>query len=213
VRGRSCRRRSTTSGCAARRQLGSSVRSESAVGASGEALVSLELQPSSPPAFPDAVEALRRADLVLLGPGSLYTSILPNLMIPAIRRVLQRRRGKVALLLNLMTQPGETSGMSAIEHLEAIERHAGRGLVDLLLVNATPLPSDPLELYEATGSEPVPVAGGAFAGRGIDVVAADLLAAGDLIRHDPAKLARAVVGLLAGPGAHGGAKTRAARKR
>jgi uncharacterized cofD-like protein len=182
---------------------------ESAVGASGEALVSLELQPAAPPAFPDAVEALRRADLVLLGPGSLYTSILPNLMIPAIRRALQQRRGKVALLLNLMTQPGETNGMNAVQHLDAIERHAGRGLVDVLLMNATPLPADTLEVYEAAGSTPVDVDAGAFEARGIAVAAADLLAPGDLIRHDPAKLAAAVVGLLEGRTAG----ARAARKR
>ena len=169
---------------------------ESAVGSSGEALVALELLPPSPPAFPAAVEALSAADLVLLGPGSLYTSILPNLMIPAIRRAIVRRRGKVVLLLNLMTQPGETNGMSALDHLEAIERHAGKGLVDCVLANARPLPAEPLELYEATGAAPVPVEARAFAALGIEVVEADLLAAGDLIRHDPVKLAHAVLALL-----------------
>jgi uncharacterized cofD-like protein len=168
---------------------------ESAVGASGEARVSLDLQPAAPPAYPAAVEALRRADLVLLGPGSLYTSILPNLMIPAIRRALERRRGRVALLVNLMTQPGETNGMSALEHLEALERHAGSGHVDCVLVNSTPLPSDPLELYEATGAAPVAVDAAAFAARGVAVVEARLLAGGDLIRHDPDKLARADIAM------------------
>ncbi len=181
---------------------------ESAVGSSGEALASLDLLPAAPPAFPAAVEALRAADLILLGPGSLYTSILPNLMIPAIRRALARRRGRVALLLNLMTQPGETNGMSAIEHLEAIERHAGKGLVDCVLINSRPLPADPLELYEATGAAPVPADPMAFRDRGVEVVEADLLAAGDLIRHDSAKLARAVVRLL-----HDGGRRSAPRAR
>jgi uncharacterized cofD-like protein len=181
---------------------------ESAVGSSGEALASLDLLPASPPAFPAAVEALRAADLILLGPGSLYTSILPNLMIPAIRRALDRRRGRVALLLNLMTQPGETNGMSAIEHLEAIERHAGKGLVDCVLINSRPLPADPLELYEATGAAPVPADPAAFRARGLEVVEADLLAAGDLIRHDPDKLARAVMSLL-----EEGGRRRASRPR
>ena len=179
-----------------RGRSGRSYEGESAVGASGEALVSLELEPAAPPAYPAAVEALRAADLVLVGPGSLYTSILPNLMIPAIRRALERRRGPVVLIFNLMTQPGETSGMSALEHLDAIERHAGHGLVDAVLVNSTPLPADPLELYEATGASPVPVDARAFRERGLEVVAADLLAEGDLIRHQSDKLARAVVELL-----------------
>src|SRR4029079_18396615 len=107
------------------------------------------------PPCPAGCDAVPRADMVLFGRGSLYTSILPNLMIPAIRRALERRRGRVALLLNLMNQPGENNGMSAIEHIAAIERHAGSGLVDSVLVNSTPLPSDPLELYEATGAAPV----------------------------------------------------------
>jgi uncharacterized cofD-like protein len=162
--------------------------------------------------LPAAVEALGRADLVLLGPGSLYTSILPNLMIPAIRRALERRRGRVALLLNLMTQPGETNGMSALDHLDAIERHAGGGLIDCVLVNSTPLPADPLELYEATGASPVAVDAGAFAARGVPVVEASLLAEGDLIRHDATRLGRAVVAMLAGPPRRPGGRRAAAKR-
>ena len=101
----------------------------------------------------------------------------------------------VVLLMNLMTQPGETDGMSGLEHLTAIERHAGERIVDKVLVNSAPLPADPLELYQATGAVPVEVDRAAFAKRGIEVVEADLLAAGELIRHDPVKLARAIVGL------------------
>ncbi len=186
----------------ARGRSGTVYRGESAIGKSGEAIAAIELHPAAAPAFPAAVEALRRADLVLLGPGSLYTSILPNLLIPAIRRALQRSAAPVVLLMNLMTQPGETDGMSGLEHLEALERHAGVGaavsgrpIVDQVLVNSAPLPADPLDLYQATGAVPVVVDTDAFAARGIEVVEADLLAAGDLIRHDPAKLARAVVAL------------------
>jgi uncharacterized cofD-like protein len=179
----------------ARGRSGKVYRGESAIGKSGEAITELALRPVAAPAFPAAVEALRRADMVLLGPGSLYTSILPNLLIPAIRRTLQRHRMPVVLLMNLMTQPGETDGMSGLEHLTAIERHAGERIVDKVLVNSAPLPADPLELYQATGAVPVEVDRAAFAKRGIEVVEADLLAAGELIRHDPVKLARAIVGM------------------
>lgn len=169
---------------------------ESAIGRAGERLVALELEPGAPPAFPAAVEALANADLVVLGPGSLYTSILPNLLIPGIREALAASRAPVVLVLNLMTQPGETDGMSGLDHLAAIEEHAGAGLVDLVLASSASLPEDRLELYAASGARPVTVDAQAIEARGMKVVAADLLAAGDLIRHDPAKLAAAVLGFV-----------------
>ena len=97
---------------------------ESAIGRSGEALAAIELEPRRASPFPAAVEAILAADLVLLGPGSLYTSILPNLLIPGIATALRRSPARVGLILNLMTQPGETDGMGALDHLRALERHA-----------------------------------------------------------------------------------------
>ncbi|HXO21668.1 MAG TPA: uridine diphosphate-N-acetylglucosamine-binding protein YvcK [Thermoanaerobaculia bacterium] len=172
---------------------------ESAVGGSGEELARIELDPGAPPAFPAAAAALGRADLILLGPGSLYTSILPNLLIPGIRQAIaeSRRRGaRVVLLLNLMTQPGETDGMMGPDHLRAIQRHAAADLVDAVLVNATPIPPELLALYAETRSQPVAAERASLEEMGVEVETADLLAAGDLIRHDPEKLARAVLGLV-----------------
>ena len=132
---------------------------------------------------------------MVLGPGSLYTSILPNLLIPGIREALVEARAKVVLVLNLMTQPGETDGMSGLDHLAAIEEHAGAGLVDCVLASNAPLPEDRLSVYAASGAGPVEVDARAIEARGVEVVEADLLAAGELIRHDPAKLAAAVLAL------------------
>lgn len=168
---------------------------ESAVGTSGERLEELEIDPPAPPAFPAAVRALEKADLILLGPGSLYTSILPNLLIPGIRQAVQKSRARVALLLNLMTQPGETDGMMGSDHLQAIERHAGKGLVDIVVANSQPIPESRLEHYAETGSECVQTQREVLEGMGLDVVETDLLADGDLIRHDSAKLAQAVLEL------------------
>lgn len=169
---------------------------ESAIGMSGEALAGLDLDPPAPPAFPPAVAALERADLILLGPGSLYTSILPNLLIPGIRQAVAKSPAPTVLLLNLMTQPGETDGMTGLDHLRAVERFAGRGLVDAVLVNSSAIPGHLLEHYAETGSEPVRIDRSEVEALGIRVHEADLLAAGDLIRHDPAKLAQAVMELL-----------------
>ncbi|HEY4590900.1 MAG TPA: uridine diphosphate-N-acetylglucosamine-binding protein YvcK [Thermoanaerobaculia bacterium] len=169
---------------------------ESAIGLSGEELAAVELDPANPPAFPQAVAALERADLVLLGPGSLYTSILPNLLIPGIRQAMVKTRARVVLLLNLMTQPGETDGMMGIDHLRALVRQAGEGIIDAVLVNSTPIPPPLIAHYAETGSEPVAVDRDALEDLGVEVHEADLLAAdGDLIRHDPEKLARAVLEL------------------
>jgi uncharacterized cofD-like protein len=168
---------------------------ESAIGGSGEELTAIELDPVAPPAFPQAVAALEKADLILLGPGSLYTSILPNLLIPGIRQALIKRRAPVVLLLNLMTQPGETDGMMGEDHMRAIERLAGRGLVDTVIANSTPIPGALLSHYAETGSEPVAMQRDTLESMGLEVCEADLLAEGDLIRHDPDKLTRAVLDL------------------
>lgn len=178
---------------AARGRSGRRYEGESAIGRAGERLETVELLPAAPPAFPAAVAALEAADLIVLGPGSLYTSILPNLLIPGILRAVEASGAPVVLALNLMTQPGETDGMSALDHLEALEHHVGRRLVDLLLVNSAPLPPAALRRYAAQGSQPVTLDRRLAAERGVTVVEAELLADGPLLRHDPVKLSRAAL--------------------
>ena len=170
---------------------------ESAVGQSGERLTKLELLPAAIPAFPASIEALERADLILLGPGSLYTSVLPNLLIPGIRVAARRSAAKVVLILNLMTQPGETDQMNAIEHLDAIEQHAGEQLVDFALINSTQPQAALLDHYAETGARLVKGDPEAFAVRGVTLIEKDLLADGPLIRHDSARLSTAVMELIA----------------
>lgn len=174
---------------------------ESAVGRSGERLAHVELQPHDAPAFAPAVDALKQADLIVLGPGSLYTSVLPNLLIPGIAKAVRESEARVVLALNLMTQPGETEDMDASDHLLAIETHAGRDLVDVVLVNAeAPTPAR-LSPYREAGARLVRFDPADFEAAGIAIAAADLLADGPLIRHDPAKLAGAVLDLARAPAA------------
>jgi len=170
---------------------------ESAIGLSGEELTVVELDPPAPPPFPLAITALETADLILLGPGSLYTSILPNLLIPGIRQAIVNAKARVVLLLNLMTQPGETDGMMGIDHVRALQRHVGPGVLDAVLVNSAPIPAPLLTHYAATGSEPVAVDRAALEELGLEVIEAEVLATDDdLIRHDPEKLAATVLGLV-----------------
>lgn len=166
------------------------------VGHSHEGLTDLRLVPEAPEAFPPAVEAIEQADLILLGPGSLYTSILPNLLIPGIRHAILRSKAPVVLVLNLMTEPGETDGMDAVAHLDAILRHVGDGLIDAVAAS-TGRPSDErLLVYAEQGARPVGVDAEALAARGVRVIERNLLTEGDLIRHDPHVLRDLVVELL-----------------
>jgi uncharacterized cofD-like protein len=166
------------------------------VGRSGEALDDLALEPEAPPAFPAAVAALEGADLILLGPGSLYTSILPNLLIPGIAAAIRRSPAPVVLLLNLMTEPGETDGMDALDHLLAIERQAGAGLIDAVAAASGRPHEASLAAYAEQGARPVRVDRAAIEARGVRVIERSLVAEGDLIRHDPAALRALAVELL-----------------
>jgi len=180
----------------ARGLSGRTYEGESAVGGAGEPLQEVLLEPEAPPGFGPAVEAIQQADLVILGPGSLYTSVIANLLIPDIDAAIQEGRGKVVLPLNLMTQPGETDGMDGLDHLDAIERYLGTGAVDTVVVNTGELPAERLPAYREEGSEPVIVDEAAFRQRGVEVIGADLLAPGRLIRHDKIKLARTILSVL-----------------
>lgn len=168
---------------------------ESAVGQSGERLASLVLEPPQAAAFPPSVDAIESADLILLGPGSLYTSLLPNLLIPGIRAAVRRSKAPVVAILNLMTQPGETDHLSAVDHLDAIARHAGEQLIDIVLVNSRRPAERLLARYADAGAELLSVDRQAVAERGVELVEHDLLDRGDLIRHDPDRLAHAVLSL------------------
>ncbi|MEM9596210.1 MAG: YvcK family protein [Acidobacteriota bacterium] len=180
-------------------QSGRVYEGESAVGRSGERLKDLALAPDSAPAFPPAVDALERADLILLGPGSLYTSVLPNLLITGIRRAVRRSGAKVVKILNLMTQPGETGGMSALDHLLALESHAGGRLVDYVLVSSTRPSERLLRRYSESGSQWIDPDRKSLEAHGVEVLERDLLLDNqELVRHDPMKLGRAVMDLARG---------------
>ena len=179
----------------ARGVSGSLYEGESAIGLSGEALEEIALEPARVEPFAPALAAIEAADLVLLGPGSLYTSILPNLLIPGIANSLRSSRALVVLVMNLMTQPGETDGMDAVTHLETLERLAGKPLVDQVVAHRGELPERLLERYARSGAEPVTALEPESGRDRPRLFLTDLVQEGDLIRHDPSKLLRAVLQL------------------
>jgi uncharacterized cofD-like protein len=172
---------------------GERISGESRIGAAPAAVRRVWLEPASAAPGDGVVQALSTADLVVLGPGSLFTSILPVLLVSGVAEAVRRSAGTRVLVGNLMTQPGETVGMTMSDHLDAIDRHVGPGLVDTVLLNATTIAPNRLAPYAEQQAELVSRAG--LAGRPEAFQEARLVNASGKIRHDPARLAQALVAL------------------
>jgi uncharacterized cofD-like protein len=167
------------------------VRGESAIAAARGRVGRLAIEgPAPAPAA--ALDAIAAADVVVLGPGSLYSSVIATLLCDGIGEALASSQATRLLVVNLFTQPGETDGYGAADHVRAIEHHVGR-VVDAALVHAGPPPAPMRHAYAARGSHPVRVDRAALGALGVELVEADLLAAGDAARHDPARLAELIV--------------------
>jgi len=150
----------------------------------------LALSPADAPALPAVVQALRQADMVVLGPGSLFTSIAPNLLVRGVAEALAESRAFVVYVANLVTQPGETDGFSLGDHVAALRQLAPSLRLDVVLANSAPLPPEVAARYRAAGAEPVLPERLA----GVRVVDRELLLATPegTVRHDPGKLAAAL---------------------
>ncbi len=176
---------------------GARVSGESEITAADRLPLRVWLTPERVTPLPEALAALDRAELIVLGPGSLYTSIMPNLLIPEVRAALKRTRAWVVYVCNVMTQPGETDGYTAADHLDALYRHGLTGMVDVILVNDTPVAEPLVASYEAAGSAPVRVDEERLRSLGVKVAHADVAApSGGLVRHDSERLAAALLRLL-----------------
>jgi uncharacterized cofD-like protein len=169
---------------------GRRVHGETRITASRTAIKKLALSPRSAQALPKALEAIDQADLILLGPGSLYTSILPNLLIPQIAQAIARSRAPRVYIANLMTQPGETSGYALADHLRAIRQHTPRRVIDWVVANRQPISPDVARRYRAQGAEPVFVNLGDLQKLGYRVVLDNLLEEHGVIRHNPTRLSQ-----------------------
>ena len=159
-------------------------------------ILRLRMAPERPPALSECIDAIGRADLILLGPGSLYTSVIPNLLVDGIAEAIHASHAAKVYIMNLMTQEGETRGYTAADHVQALFDHGGEGLFDHCLINDLSVPPSSLELYRREGSVPISVDVTALARMG---VRADFAPVADysrgLVRHDPAALAQAIIDL------------------
>jgi len=154
------------------------------------------LEPADAVALPHAVAAIESAELVVLGPGSLFTSVIPNLLVCGVCDALRAARAPVVYVCNVMTQPGETERYSAADHLEALQNHGARGIIDVVVVNDTPASSLLTAAYRRQGAEPVVADDERLRALGVQVVHAEVAGGSDVFRHDPARLADAVLRLV-----------------
>ncbi len=154
------------------------------------------LTPEHPDAFPEALEAIKRADLILIGPGSLYTSIIPNFLVNNVTETVVKARGYKVMVMNLMTQDGETEGYTASDHLRELLRHGAPGMVDACLANSSPVPEHLREEYLREGAGVMEVDREDLEKMGVRVFTAPLLSdRSEYARHDSKLLADAVMDL------------------
>ena len=181
---------------AAELEDGTVVRGETQISASKAPIRKLRLEPELCLPLPQALRAIRAADIITVGPGSLYTSILPNLLVSQVARVIGQTRATKIFVNNLMTQPGETDGYSAREHLETIKKYAPEIHFDYVVVNNRRISSEQAERYAAEGAFQIGIDDNQIdkaLDQTTEIVYADLLYDGEKVRHNSDRLAQVVL--------------------
>lgn len=144
----------------------------------------------------EAIDAILEADMIVLGPGSLYTSIIPNLLVPGIADAIKRSNAIKAYVCNVMTQPGETEDYTVSDHVNAIERHSHRGIIEYCIVNSAKIPQELKKKYHEDGATTVKVDAEILQRKGINVIDDDFVCINNnYIRHDTKRLAKTLIGL------------------
>ena len=153
----------------------------------------IRLVPEHPQPLPDALEAIADADVIVLGPGSLYTSIIPNFLVDGISEAVSRARALKCYVLNIMTQDGETDGYTAADHIKAIFAHAGEDVMDVCIANNRKVSAEFLEPYRKEGVEQILATREEVEQLGVALREFPVCTPGRYIRHNPDELARAIL--------------------
>lgn len=182
---------------AAKHKDGSVTLGENNIPKTHRSIEKVYLSPDKPQATPDAIKAIKEAQIVVLGPGSLYTSIIPNLLIKEITEAIVASDAVKVYVCNAMTQPGETDGYSASEHIRSLISHSHPKVIDYCVVNTAEMPKDILRRYAEQGSYLVVNDRRKIEEMGYRIVEDDFSIIEDaLIRHDHLKLAKIILGLI-----------------
>lgn len=174
---------------------GSTICGETSIAASDLAIKRVFIQPADVAPLPEALAAISEADAIVLGPGSLFTSVIPNLLVPGVVDAIAASSASKVYVCNVMTQPGETNGFSAADHLQAIIDHSRPGLIDHILINSQSIDPDLLARYQQDGADAVAWDASSLAALGVKVETAELVEQDDFVRHDSRRLAQAVFGI------------------
>ncbi len=172
---------------------GKLVRGETKISKSQVPIRKIELSSRRVHPLPEALEAIREADLILMGPGSLYTSVIPNLLIPEIAQAISRSKAPRVYVANLMTQPGETTDYTLSQHLRAIQKHVKTRVIDWVVANQQAVSPEVASRYRAQGAEPVLVDPGNMVKCKVKFILDNLLEEHGVIRHNSPRLARLLV--------------------
>ncbi len=175
---------------------GTVVAGESEIPKAHKRISKMMMMPPNAPATQGAIDAILKADVLILGPGSLYTSVIPNLLVDGIREAILRSKAVKIYICNVMTQPGETDGYGAYEHVQALINHMGEQFLDYVIVNKEKISEEKLAPYKLEGAIPITPDIEKIRNLGITVVPARLISNKDLVRHDPNKLARVIIALI-----------------
>jgi uncharacterized cofD-like protein len=179
----------------ARMDDGSLVHGETNITASRQRIVELMLEPADAAPLPDTLEAIERADLVTIGPGSLFTSIITNLLVKGVSEALASSRAVRVYICNLMTQANESLNLTASQHIERIYEHARQPVFDYALVNTAPVSRVLLDRYAGEGASQIVADINAIEALGVRCIAGDFTAEGDVVRHAADRVAEAVLRL------------------
>ena len=167
---------------------GTVVAGETNISRSRKRIARIRLVPRRVRPLPQVLEAIRKADLILIGPGSLYTSIIPNLLVEEVAEVIAHSRATRVYIANLMTQPGETQHYSVADHVRAIYEHTRRNLFDFVVINRTPVSPQLRRRYHKEGAEPVEPSFLQLHRMGLRCVTGAILQQDGVVRHDQARL-------------------------
>jgi uncharacterized cofD-like protein len=195
IEGRILPATSTNAVLVARMKDGSMVRGETRISASRQRIAEVMLEPTGVPALAETLQAIASADLITLGPGSLYTSLITNLLVAGIPEALEATRATRVFVANLMTEANESLGMSVADHIERIYEHAGRPIFDCALVNTGSISALLRERYAAGGAEPTQADVKRIEEMGIHCITGNFVAAGETLRHAPDRVTDALLSL------------------
>lgn len=173
---------------------GKIIHGETNISKSNSKIKELKISPNLPPAGPNVIDAILSADAIIIGPGSLYTSLIANLLVKGIVPALRRSPASKIYVCNVMTQPGESSKYSLSDHLDAIEKLTGPDLINYMIVNTGRIPNSISLRYARQGSYPVRIYDIRYSSA--KLVKANLISRSEYARHDPQKLAKTIFRIL-----------------